>query len=349
MFFKRKSKQVANVVIEDNVIRIMLSQGAELNDVMLLLERPLPSGLIEEGRIVDEIEFFAFLDELVNEFNLKKTNVRFYAPSALVVMRQVEIPEGIKDSELKSYFEMEIGVSLHLPFEEPLIDVYSLTKTETKGLDSAEFAEAAATTEESVAKMGILFAASGKEITRYMHIFEDLDMNPIAVDVQALGAYRYFYHMERPHDEQVHMFFELNMCSVNISVFYNHHLEFLRYQQLDLEPSDWTSKVNMEGQVNWRITPEKEEISKEIVNDQIEELSRIMNFYRYSQHQGQRAIKEIVVHGDYPQIEEVADRLQVTYELPVTTLTGWESDGQLGVRGTAFVPAFGLSLKGSVN
>lgn len=347
MFFRKRSNQVANVVIEDNVIRIVLSHGPNLDDVSLLVERALPSGLIEEGKIIDELEFFDFMDKLVDEHSLKKADVRFYAPTSLVVMRQVELPEEVRDNELKSYFEMEVGIGLHLPFEEPLIDVYPLLGAVSKIVeDEKEVTDVAATTEGGDPRMGMLFAASGEEITRYTQIFEDLDMNPIAVDVQAIGAYRYFYHTERPLAERVHMFFELNMCSVNISVFYNHQLEFLRYQQLDLKAADWVAEPDESGQLHWNVVEYKEEIAQGIVEEQIEELARIMNFYRYSQHQGERAVKEIVVHGDYPGIEQVVDKLQVTYDLPVTILTSKTPDEQMGVNGTAFVPAFGLALKG---
>lgn len=349
MFFQKKSRPVANVVVEDHVIRIVVTQGSPKENILLQVERTLPAGLVEEGKVVDEIGFYELMQDLVDEFSLKKMDVRFYAPNSLVMMRQIEIPDEVQDDELKAYFEMEIGITLHLPFKEPLIDVHVLEQPALEHMETGALLDVAAATEEKSPRKGLLFAASGEEVMKYTHIFEDAGMHPLAVDVQALGVYRYFYHTEKPVREKSQMFFELNLSSVNISIFYDHQLEFLRYQKLDLSSKDWTAEENEAGFLHWQIKDNQKELAEEIIAGQVEELARIMNFYRFSQHQGERQVEELIIHGDHPEIDQIAETLQLTYDLPIKVLTGWEADEQTGVNQTAFIPAFGLALKGSVD
>lgn len=339
---------MANIVVEDHAIRIVVSKGLRLDDVSLYIERAVPVGLIKEGKVVDELAFTEFMQGLVEAYGLKKADVRFYAPNSIVMMRQVDIPHDVKDRELKAHFELEVGISLHLPFEEPLIDVYPLEQASEEAEHSPSLSEVAATEETEPTRRGLLFAASSEEVMRYTEIFEDVGLHPVAVDIQALGVYRYFYYLEEPSAGQVHLFFELNLTSVNISIFYNHQLEFLRFEQLDMDIEAWTHVQKGEGRVDFHLKQDEREAVGEVIANQIEELGRIMNFYRYSQHQGERQVDEIVVSGDYPELEDVCETLEMTYDMPVRLLHGWIPNRETAVNGPAFVPALGLALKGSV-
>lgn len=341
---------MANIVVEDHAIRIVVGKGLRLDDIALYVERVVPTGLIKEGQVADELAFSEFMQSLVDEYGLKKADVRFYAPNSLVMMRQVDIPNDVKDRELKAHFELEVGISLHLPFEEPLIDVYPLEQEQAS--EEEEYhespSEVAATEETESTRRGLLFAASSDEVMKYTEIFEDVGLHPIAVDIQALGVYRYFYYLEEPPAEQVHLFFELNLTSVNISVFYNHQLEFLRFEQLDMDMDAWAHVQKGEGKVDFQVRRDQRDAVEEVIVNQVEELGRIMNFYRYSQHQGERRVDEIIVSGDYPELEDVCRTLELTYDLPVRLLNGWMPNREIEVSSPAFVPALGLALKGSV-
>src|SRR5690554_6191566 len=179
MFSFMTSKKTVNLVIDDYVIRMVESSGGELSTIKNLKEEPLPAGLIEYGKIVDEIQFYDFMKNIVNEWKIKHRHVRFYVPNALVIMRPVEFPVHIEEEKIKEYFMIEIGESIHLPFQNPIFDIHSLSFEQDHTTDD-EFPK-----EEK--RQGTLFAVPEDEIVKYTEIFADVSLKPIAADVKELG------------------------------------------------------------------------------------------------------------------------------------------------------------------
>lgn len=319
-----KAKRVVNLVIEDYVIRMVENNGKDLASIKFLAEKTIPTGLVQDGKVIDDEAFYEFMKEIVVEWGIKGESVRFYVPHSMVIMRDINITEYVIPSEIKQYITMEIGHTIHFPFSNPIFDVYSVQGT------------------EKVEKVTVL-AASEEEIRKYTTIFRDVKLKPIAVDVQTLGSYRYFYDQQKQVDpEQVTLFLELNLTSSNISIFRNHYMEFLRYQALNISKEDWQS--SREKPIQWMYAGEEDYLFGAI-DEQLNEIERIMNFYQFSIQQGERAVTDIVLLGDIPQLGEVVPRLQERYLLPVTTL----SVGDLTIKHSvspAFIPALGLALKG---
>src|SRR5690625_3447760 len=318
-----KSKRTANLVIDDYVIRMVENNGKDLTSIKIIKEKPIPLNTIENGKIVDELAFFDFMKEVVQAWGIKKRNVRFYVPHTLVIMREIELPEEVKQDEIKQYITMEIGNTIHFPFENPVFDVYEIPQT------------------EQVDKVTVL-AAPEEEIIKYTEIFADVKLTPVAVDVQALGVYRYFLHQQgQLPSDKVYMFVELNLTSINISIFHQHKLEFLRYQPLTISVNDWQS--NKKESIEWIFTGDEISLFGEI-EDQINEIERLMNFYRFSLHQGEKTVTDIILLGDYPDLQDVQAQLQNRYTIPTTMLhVELEKNRQID---SVFIPALGLSLKG---
>lgn len=329
MFSFGKSKRVVNIVLDDNVIRIIENDGNDLSSIKITTEKLLPEKMIENGRIVDEILFFEFLKDIVRELGLKGRQVRFNVPHELIILRELDIPKDIQAGDLKSYITMEIGHTIHFPFKSPVFDIYNMSKVETKN------------------KVTVI-AAPEEEIMKYTTIFEDVKLVPVAIDAQPLGIYRYFYHTERAiSSDNVYLFLELNLTSTNISIFHQNYLEFVRYQSLNIPIQEWQPTEQGEF-LQWQFTGDETRLSGE-VDDQINEIDRLMNFYRFSIHQGERSITNIILLGDYPDLQDVKQRLQYRYDLPITILTGTSLAGtspDSNQLNQSFIPALGLALKG---
>lgn len=333
--FKRK-KRVANVVIDDYVIRMIENNGQELSTVKMIKEKPLPVGLIEHGKVVDELNFYELIKELVNEWGIKNRDVRFYVPDSLVIMKNVDIPANIPRKDVNEHFMLEVGLSLHLPFQTPVLDVH--IHPEEKD-EEEEFGD------EAKKQHGTLFAVPEEEMIKFTEIFADVSLQPTVADVRALGIYRYFHHLELVKEDEVYMFFELNLTSINLSIFCNHELEFLRYMDLDLDVSHWVSESDEEHSLRWTYKGDEAQIVGQI-DDHISELERIMNFYRYSMHKGQKVVTQIVVLGDFPNLIEVLKKVENRYEIPATLLDAELPTTKFGKIPRAFIPALGLALKG---
>lgn len=324
MFSFGKSKRVVNIVLDDHVIRLVENNGDDLSSIKISTEKLLPENIIENGKIVDELAFYKFMKSIVKELGLKNRRVRFHVPQEIVILRELKIPKDVQANEFNSYITMEIGHTIHFPFKDPVFDIYNTSTTEVEN------------------KVTVL-AAPQEEVMKYTTILADVKLDPIAVDVQPLSVYRYFYHTDsQVNGDDVYLFLELDLTSTNISIFHNNYLEFLRYQSLNVSIHDW-QPVEENDVIHWTFTGDEARLLGEI-DDQVNEIDRLMNFYRYSIHQGEKSITNIVLLGNYPNLQDVKQRLQYRYDLPITILTVTsEVDDELR---TALIPALGLALKG---
>lgn len=318
MFSFGKNKRVVNLSIDDYAIRMVENNGKDLSSIKITQEKQIPQSIIDRGKIVDELAFFDFMKSLVQQWGVKHRQVRFFAPHDLVIMREIDIP-SVPHDEVNEYITMEIGNTIHFPFKHPVFDIYDLPETET------------------VEKVTVL-AAPEEEISKYTEIFADAKLTPIAVEVHGLGTYRYFLSQQHAiNKDDVYLFFELNMTAVNISIFHKHKLEFLRYHPLNIANSDWKATEDEAG-LRWTFTGDKTDLQGEI-SDQINDIERLMNFYQFSLHQGGQTVTQIVLLGDYPELDDIKSRLQERYETPITLLTNEEVS-------SVFIPVLGLALKG---
>lgn len=333
-----KPKKYINIVIEDYAIRILENSGKNISSVKKMKEKPLPLGLIENGKIKDEIGFYEFMKETVKEFGIKHRHTRFYVPNSLIIMRQFEFPANLKGKEIKEYVRDEIGKSIHLPFKEPVFDVHYLPepshhvdkKTEIKEMQQAT-----------------LFAAPKEEMQKYTEIFADVSLKPIAADVEALGVYRLYHHLYETNPKDVYLFAKFNVNSIDISIFHQNQLEFLRYQILDLQLKGW--KIQEETkEIDW-LYEENETQLLGIVEDTMLEMERVMNFYQFSIKKGEHRITEIIVLGDHPLINHFYDRVKQQFDISTIKLKGYVSRASDKEIEQQYIPALGLALKGGTS
>src|SRR5690625_1459767 len=109
MFSFGRSKRIVNIVLDDYVIRMVENNGKDLTSIKLVAEEALPDQMIHQGKIVDELAFFDFMKKIVRQWGIRRRKMRFYAPQALVIMRDIDIPENVQPKEVKQYITMEVG------------------------------------------------------------------------------------------------------------------------------------------------------------------------------------------------------------------------------------------------
>lgn len=321
MFSFGKSKRIVNIVIDDYIIRMVENNGKDLSSINISAEKLLPEQTVQNGKLIDDMGFFEFMKELVDEWGLKKRHVRFYVPHELVIMRELELTEDVVENELKQYITMEIGHSIHFPFNDPVFDIYDTRKLADE-------------------KKVTVLAAPEDEVLKYINVFHDCDLRAEAVDVQPLGIYRYFVHNKaNVQDDNVYLIFEANITSSNISIFHKHYLEFLRFQATNIPLQDW-QPTELDGAYQWTFTGDESILQMEL-DDQANEIDRIMNFYRFSLHQGNQMVTDIVLVGDLPQLDTLKQLLEQRYNVNIRILQA-EDQGDI-----AMIPALGLALKGA--
>lgn len=314
--------RVVNIAIEDYVIRMVENNGKDLSSIKTIQKKRIPQNIIKRGKVVDELAFFELMKKVVSEWKIKNRKVRFYAPHDLVILRNVNIPEDVARHEIEQHITMEIGHTIHFPFTHPIFNLYDVPETPD-------------------VKEVTVIAASEEEIIKYVNVFDDVNLEPVAVDVHALGTYRYAYLTEPDRfTEDVYLFIEFNLTAVNISIFHNHKLEFLRYQPLNISNKDW--ELDSEDQSSWVFTGDEIHLEAEI-NDQVNELSRLMSFYQFTLHQGNKSVNKIFLHGDHPYLPKIKELLETRYELPIEKIKPKVGEKEIDIE---YVPLLGLALKG---
>ncbi|OAT84403.1 type IV pilus assembly protein PilM [[Bacillus] enclensis] len=310
--FLSSSQKTANIVFTDHCIRYLeLKQTSPLL-VSSMAERRLPDGVIKGGRIVDEETLLFILEECIDEWKIKRKPVRYVVPDPFVILRKVSIPSDIREDEVEGYLFLEIGSSIHLPFEDPVFD-YSLLESDHE-------------------KQEVLLVASQEEIVDgYKRLLEEVKLKPVAADIAPLALYRAVLHEKEASPNEHTMLLHMDEQLLTISIFHKHEPIFTR-------------PIPLEG-------PEKddevvESLPVDLLGDTLNEIEKVMNFYRYSLNKGEQSVSKTIVSGDHPRLIELRQQLQERISIPVELLslrnvtTFNDEKIQAG-----YAIAFGLALK----
>ncbi|WP_246940862.1 type IV pilus biogenesis protein PilM [Bacillus pinisoli] len=284
-----------NIIIKDHVIRFVELKTVSPISVLKKGERYLPDGLIKEGRIIDQETLLMILEECIQDWGIKKRKIRFVVPDSFVVIRKVDVPTDLADEEIHGYLQFELGSSIHLPFEDPILDFEVVEVSEEK-------------------KSVLLFASPEEVIQEYVEMFQELRLKAIAADISPLSLYRLYYIMDQAATDERLLLVQYDQKSVNFSIFEEYKPIFMRHLVLDNPSKLWRVE---EGKYTYLGDPVE---LKSQMNDTYKEIERILSFYRFSLNQGRKQVTKIVVTGDHPKIREITGDLQERVEVPIAPL-----------------------------
>ncbi|WP_099352110.1 type IV pilus biogenesis protein PilM [Fredinandcohnia onubensis] len=314
------SKQIANIIIKDHVIRYIGVKNSTPLTVTDFRERYLPIGIIQEGRIIERDTLHLILDECITDWGLKKAEVRFIIPDSFVVIRKTSIPIEVKDDEINGYLYLELGSTIHLPFDEPIIDFNKLSEEEDK--------------------KEILMIAAPEEISRdYASLLEDVGLKPVAADISPLCLYRLFDFCNETLSENHTLLLQFDLQSLNLSIFHKHIPLFMRHLDLDTSVEDWDiqpNRTNSTSKLVWSNTQYEVDV---IVDELLKEIEHVLNFYHFTVTHGKEQVTNIFISGDHPYLQVLVSMLEDRYELPVTTI------GELEKLPASYFLPLGLALK----
>lgn len=297
--FKRKKKTHVSIELKDYVLRAIVAKGPEPSQWQGY-EWPLAPGIIEHTTIVDEVALFEIIKEQVVKWTGKKQTVRMFVPDTSVLLKNFEHAKDVEPHELRGYAEMEIGRSIHLPFQEPLIDVYDPEPDDGKAM---------------------LFAAPSEEVNKMVGMLLDVSLEPEAADIRALCNIRLLEHMALLSIEKTYLIADWSINELSISIFSQGQVEFLRYQSIETDLSQWQAQENKEDAFSYQFIyngdPESYQM---IVMDQVLEIDRMMNFFKFSLHKGEKSVDEIIVLGDHPLLQTIGKSLASNLDTSLTII-----------------------------
>ncbi|WP_078545325.1 type IV pilus biogenesis protein PilM [Litchfieldia alkalitelluris] len=299
------SNQIANIIIKDHVIRYTGVKQSVPLVVQKYRERYLPPGIVEEGKIIERDTLRLILEECVSEWGISKKQVRFTIPDSFVVIRRITVPIDIKDDEIVGYLYSELGSTIHLPFEEPVLDIKKLSEIEDK-------------------KEILLFAAPEDIALSYSTLLQEVSLKPIAADISPLCMYRLFDFKDKTNIEDHILLIQFDLSTVNLSIFHQHIPIFMRHIQLETSIDDWDIQNNRSGskaEIKW-VNGEKSLDS--VIEEIYREIDHVLNFYQFSLMKGKQAVTKILFSGDHPYINDMYSRVIDRYEISVSTLESIE-------------------------
>jgi len=297
--FPFKTRPV-EIVINDYCIRYMELKNS--NDPIPLKwgERYLPPGIVEEGKIVDFKTLLLILEECIDTWKIKRRKVRYLVPDPYVTIRRVTLPTDVKLDEIEGYLFLEIGESIHLPFEDPVFDFIVLPEQEKK-------------------REILLFAAHREHVLSYAELFSDAKLQPVAADLSSLALYRLYHLVEKKSNDENLLVIQFDLNFVNMSIFENEMPFFIRYHQLEFDQTVWQARLNEYGTYEMNYNGDKSELALQL-DEVAKEVKMIIDFYQYSLHKGNNRLTKILITGDHPYLATISTDLQKRFEIPVEIL-----------------------------
>ncbi|MHA6259330.1 type IV pilus biogenesis protein PilM [Sporosarcina sp. CAU 1771] len=324
--FRRKKSQITMIEINDYLIRGLSITEGDLTSARIN-EYPLAPGSVVNGVIKDELAFFDTLKEVTKLWNIAKHDVRFFVPDHSVMLRSFQHPVEVTTNSLKGFVEMELGQSIHLPFENPLFDVYDYKENDGEA---------------------VIFAAPAEESVKLIQLFEDVDMNPTVLDVRTLSNIRYLSHASLFSSNRTYLLVDWSLHAVFITIYSDGNVDFLRYQPSERTAGTWSYESGDDGESNYTYDGDLNEYRK-VMSEQIYEIERILNFYRFSLHKGEKSVDHIVMLGENPEMAYFIEQTKAVIDLPLTVIDKAYVNKKYSQFEAKHVALLGLALKGGAS
>lgn len=293
----KKNSQIC-IELNDYVLRALVMKGSDFSQAKVF-EVELPRGIVEESVVLDEMGLFEILKNNIPRWASRKMPVRFFVPDPAILLKSFDHPSDLKSNELKEYVQMELGHSIHLPFDEPLVDVFDPVEDDGQAM---------------------LFAASPEEVNKLVNLFVDIKLSPQVADIRALCNLRLLQHMNQLDENKTYLLANWCINEMFICIYSGGGVDFIRYQPITTDLPSWKGEEIVENEVAFTYEGDMDEYQVNI-SEQVLELDRIMNFFRYSLHKGEKSVDEIIVMGDNPMLGQIKDFLETNLTIPVKLIT----------------------------
>lgn len=293
-------KSPVELVINDHSIRYIEMKQQNPPVPLKWGERFLPPGIIQEGKIIDRDSLAMILEECIDVWKIRRRRVRFLVPDPYVTIRKVPIPADIHIDEITGYLYLEVGETIHLPFEDPVFDFIVLPSQDNK-------------------REILLFAANRQHVMEYSSLLTEVKLKPDAADLSALALYRFYYHFANREEDERLLLVQFDLDVVNMSIFENQTPFFMRHHHLPVDGNDWDIKVGRSGFQQLSFIGNEEELSQQF-NEVYKEINKLIDFYQFSFHQGKNEMSKLILSGDHPLLYRIKEELQERFELEVKLL-----------------------------
>lgn len=322
-----RNRKVINIEIKDYIIRFAEVKQGKLPSLHRSGEYLLPQGIVKNGKIMDFETLKMILLQCIEDWKIARREVQFLLPDQSIFMRRIQIPQDIEEDEIEGYIYLQLGSSIHLPFENPFFDYFMLGEGESE-------------------KNILLFAAPEELVNQYTDLLEECKLKPVVADLSALALYRFYHTMEEVNTEESVLLLYISLFDVNASVFQSDKPQFMRHINIPVEQELWERAESRKGEQAW-IFMNEQEVYLQMFQDIFIEVDRVLSFYKFNMNQGNQEVSKIVIAGDHPFIHKIVDSFRDRYDVDIKVINDEkmvvdQSDIQL----SSFYLPIGLALRG---
>jgi type IV pilus assembly protein PilM len=288
------------IIINDHSIRYIELKNSEAKCPLKWGERFLPPGIVSEGKILDTNTLSIILKECIDVWKIKRRRVRYLVPDPFVTIRKVGLPADVHIDEIEGYLYLEIGESVHLPFEDPVFDYIVLPQQDEK-------------------REILLFAAHREHVMAYANLFSSVKLKPEAADVSSLALYRLYHHLTDKEGEENLLIIQFDLDLVNMSIFENKTPFFTRHHHIPFDHNQWDTHVARTGFQQLTYKGDLEELAGQF-DEVTKEINLMIDFYQFSLNQGKNELSKILLTGDHPLLQSILKEMEKRFEIPVELL-----------------------------
>ncbi|MFI2858725.1 pilus assembly protein PilM [Paenibacillus sp. JSM ZJ436] len=267
------SQKAAGLSIEQSGIRYvrLKTKTWEMDKTFFL---PLPSGVIAENQITDRSALLNQLKGLVKQERLKGSEVSLSVPPSQLIIRKMSIP-STNPRQVEQLVKLEVETGLHLPFETPVYDYIETAKDENQSHI-------------------LVFAAPRQTMSDFVQVVEEAGLRVSGLEMSGVALAR-AVTAGFGEEFQETMLVHLEKGQLDVYMYHRGNPVFMRALNLQDLSSDeaWLESAAASASQ----APGQPSLSPLQLSEITAEISRMLNFYQYSLHDGSARVQEILITG----------------------------------------------------
>ncbi|MGE8078443.1 type IV pilus biogenesis protein PilM [Peribacillus loiseleuriae] len=284
--------------IKDRYIRFV--ESGKKRKLLAYGQKSLPDGVVVEGQIKDRETLELIMEEMVEQWKLKGKKVSFCVPDSTVVVRKIQVTNEVPDHELKGYLYMELGQSIHLPFEDPILEAIPLGEV---------------TGNREV----LLFASRETVLNEFTELLKGASLKPDIADLSVLSLYRMYYHLGLAKQDEHVLLVQIGLDALLLSVFNEHKPVFSRHYPLEFHQDHFELSKSRSGSDFYSWMGAQNELKSQS-QDITMEIERFLSYYHFNLTKGNHRISKLVLSGDHPCMETFYSDIHTAIEVSVQPL-----------------------------
>ncbi|PLT32393.1 type IV pilus biogenesis protein PilM [Bacillus sp. V5-8f] len=320
----KSSKRQLHIVMKDRYIHFL--ESGKDRSFLAYGQRCLPKGVVEDGQIKEHETLTMILEEIVDQHKLKGCKISFCVPDSFVIIRKVEVPLELLDEEITGYLYMELGESIHLPFEDPIIEGVPLR-------------------ENGERKEVLLIASKESIVKEFSSLFKEVSLKPVVADLSLLSLYRTYYHLNVAQEDEHLLMIQIGLNSMLLSVFHKYKPIILHQFSLSFTDQEYETEKNRSGSEYFTWKGEFDRLMGE-ASDITTEIERFINYYNFNITKGKHQVTKILLSGDHPCMELFHERIDAAFQIDIQPLLKPLFQTKKGINIPAvYAECIGLALK----